>query len=117
MGTRVCVRCQTPVVLGADFCAHCGEAVGHVARDLPQFRMARYALEGGTHRAPGQMTTFAKLRWLPFPLAAVIFVATFDAIPGMAGAIAAPVMSLVAFGACAFLQARSRAMVRREREE
>ena len=117
MAKRVCVRCQTPVVLGADFCANCGAALSNLAQNHPQFRMARFAMIGGTRRKPGEMPTFAKLHWLPFALAIVMFLATLEAIPGMPGAIAAPLMALIAFAVCLYMQAQTRAMVRREREE
>ena len=117
MGKQVCIRCQAVIVPGTDFCPRCGAAVGHLARNDPVYRMARFAIIGGRRRKAGEMPTFAKLHWLPFALAVVIFFATLEAIPGMPGAIASPVMALIAFGVCFYMQSQTRAMVRREREE
>jgi len=88
-----------------------------LARNDPVYRMARFAVIGGTRRKPGEMPTFAKLHWLPFALALVMFFASLEAIPGMPGAIAAPLMALIAFAVCLYMQSQTRAMVRREREE
>jgi len=70
---------------------------------------------GGNRRKPGELPTFAKLKWLPFVFAVVMMVVTLAAVPGTVGVALAPVVAIVALVTCSMFQSRMVAVAEAEK--
>ncbi|MHC4955164.1 MAG: hypothetical protein ACYTGZ_15015 [Planctomycetota bacterium] len=115
MGRELCVRCQTPVTPGQDFCPTCGVETGVAARTLGHFyRGARFAMMGGRRRRPGEHSTFVRLRWLPAAFGVFAVVITVAAFPSRIGVGVGTVVGAVAFFAVTFYRYAVEAQEKRE---
>ena len=88
--------------MGQDLCHKCGRAVGVFA--ATETGALDAAIAGGTRRRPGEASTFTRLTWLPYAVGAAMGAAVLIMIGGIPGAIAAPVMALIAYGICRGMQ-------------
>ena len=114
MSKEACLSCQTPIRRGTDFCPTCGMAISNFARNHHGWRY-RFAMIGGKRRAPGEPSTFVRLKWLPFVFALMMMGVTLASVPGVAGAVAAAVVAAVALVACGMVQSRAAAAIEREK--
>jgi len=77
----------------------------------------RFATVGGKRRKPGELSTFAKLKWLPFVFAIAMMIVTLAAVPGPVGVGAALVVAIVAMVTCSMFQSHVVASIEAERDQ
>ena len=116
MRKEVCLSCQTRIAPGTDFCPGCGMAISNFARNNHGWRY-RFAMIGGKRRAPGEPSTFVKLKWLPFVFAVAMMIVTLASIPGPVGVGAAVVVAVVSLVACSMFQSHVAASIESEKRD
>ena len=119
MGKQICLRCQEPITRPVDHCPRCGLPIGAGARNWVKGHrwVDRFAAMGGNRRKPGELSTFAKLKWLPFVFAIAMMIVTLAAVPGVVGVAAAAVVAMVALVTCSMIQSHGVAIAEAERAE
>jgi hypothetical protein len=116
MRMQVCLSCHTPLTPGTDYCPECGMAISHFARSNIGWSY-RFAMAGGKRRKPGELSTFVRLKWLPFALGAVMMGVTLAAAPGTVGVVLAPIVAIVALAACSMFQSYVAAAIEAEKTD